>query len=159
MLRSGRVLGALSRKSGEGSPVADFPFSGGRRTAAARFIMGKGGKPGKPAPEVPAPAPGFSLTGDYPGRRISLGSQLRLAVYNNNWQKIRPVTAAGPGRRPAFFERPGANRRDEPSRAGIARHLSCPGRTLHLFWCVRRTLLEGRRVRLTHQYRFFCRWG
>ena len=90
------------------------------------------------------PAPGFSLTGDYPGRRISLGSQLRLAVYNNDWQNIRPVTAAGPGRGSAFFEPPGAS--------GVVR-------PLHLFWCVRRTLLEGRRVRLTHRYRFFRRRG
>jgi hypothetical protein len=33
--------------------------------------------------------PVFSLTGDYPVRRISLGSQLRLAVYNKAWQKNR----------------------------------------------------------------------
>jgi hypothetical protein len=45
----------------------------------------------------PVTARGFSLTGDYPGRRISLGYQLLLAVYNKTWQKNspRPGGAAG----------------------------------------------------------------
>ena len=83
--------------------------------------MGKGGKPGNPAPEVPAPAPGFSLTGDYPGRRISLGSQLHLAVYNKLGKKIAQSRLQGRVEGRLFLSGLGL-RHQEPSRADMVCH-------------------------------------